>query len=125
MDLHVAVVREYRGDGVLVPLIDGRDGLIELRFRHARDAKLQRADRQRRHNALQARQALAGEHRFQFMRRTGQDHQHAAAFFDPLARRGAAIVRQNVRALDHHRLTPVDFGHRRDSWCESAARCLR
>ena len=45
------------------------------------------------------------------MRRAGQDHQHAAAFFDPLAGRGAAIVRQYVRALDHHRLTPVDFGH--------------
>ena len=45
------------------------------------------------------------------MRRAGQQHRHRAGFFDPLARRGAAVVGKNLRAFDDEGLALVDLRH--------------
>ncbi len=37
--------------------------------------------------------------------------EHRARFFDPLAGRGAAVVREHVRALDQHGLAAIDLRH--------------
>ena len=61
--------------------------------------------------AGEARQALLLEHGFQFVRRSGQQHGHGAVGGDPLAGRRAAIVGQNVGALDDEGLALVDLRH--------------
>jgi hypothetical protein len=43
--------------------------------------------------------------------RTGQQHDDGAGLLKPLSGSGAAIVGQNVGALDHEGLAFVDFGH--------------
>ena len=54
---------------------------------------------------------MALEHRLELVRRTGQQHGDGAGLLDPLSGRGAAIVGQNVGALDHEGLALVDLGH--------------
>ena len=98
-------------DRILVLLVDRRDQLIEIALAHAGDAQEQRADHLLGHDAREARQALALEHRLQFVRRAGQQHHDRAGFFEPLAGRGAAIVGEDVGAFDDERLALVDFGH--------------
>ena len=79
---------------------------------HPGDAEDQRLDELLGHDALEPRQALALEHRLQFVRRPGQQDEHAPGVFDPLAGRRAAIVGQHFRAFDDQRLALVDFRHR-------------
>ncbi len=45
------------------------------------------------------------------MRRAGQQHNHLAIAFDPLAGSGAAAVRQWLGAFDDERLAPIVVGH--------------
>ena len=74
VNLHIGVVGEDGGDRVFVACVDGRDELVEIRFGHAGDAKFKRADHGGRHAFHEARQALAGEHRLQFVGRAGQNN---------------------------------------------------
>ena len=97
--------------GILVLPVDRRDQLIEIAFAHSRDAQEQCADHLFGHDAGEARQAMPLEHRLQFVRRTGQQHADGARFFEPLAGGGAAIVGEDLGALDHEGLALVDFGH--------------
>ena len=71
MDLDVTVGGEYGRDGVGVLLVNRRDGLIQIRFRHTRDAHHQRPDDLFRNQPFQARQALAREHGLELVRRPG------------------------------------------------------
>ncbi len=98
-------------DRILVLLVDRRDQLIEVALSHAGDAQEQGADHLFGHDAGQARQAVPLEHGFEFVRRAGQQHGDGAGFLEPLAGSGAAIVGENVGALDDERLTLVDFRH--------------
>ncbi len=85
--------------------------MIQIGFRHSGHAHHQGPDGQLRHAALQARQALAREHRFHLVRRTGQQQQRRAGFVDPLPGRGAAIVGQDLGAFDDERLPLVHLRH--------------
>ena len=111
VDLDIAGGRQNGGHRVLVFLVDRRDQLVEIALAHAGDAQEQGADHLLGDDAREARQALALEHRLEFVRRAGQQHGHGAGFFEPLAGRGAAVVGQNVRAFDHEGLALVDLGH--------------
>src|ERR1035438_60586 len=43
--------------------------------------------------------------------RTGQQHQHRAVLFDPLAGCSATIVGQNLRTIDNVGLAAIDLDH--------------
>ena len=51
------------------------------------------------------------EHRLHFHGRAGQQHEDHAVVCDPLARRGAALVGQYLRAFDDVSLAAIDLGH--------------
>ena len=83
-----------KNTGPLRQRVYGRDGLVQVRFRHARDAQQQRADGQFGNQPPEARQGVALEHGAQLGGRAGQQHQDRAGFLQPLAGRSAAVVRQ-------------------------------
>ena len=121
MDLNIAGGRQDGGDRVRVLLVDRRDELIEIGFRHAGHAQEQGADGQLGDDAQQARQALPLEHGLQLVRRAGQQHGHRAGFLHPLAGRGAAVVGQDGGAFDHEGLALVDLRHLAPGLARNAA----
>ncbi len=71
------------------------------------------------HAAGQPREArldLLGENAFQFVRRTGQQHDDASIGFDPQTGRGAARILQHAGAFGNHGLARVHFR----PWCVPA-----
>jgi hypothetical protein len=111
MDLNLAVGRQDGGHRVQVLLIDRRDQLIEIGFRHAGHAQNYRTNRLCGRQAPEARQTFALEHRLQLVRRAGQQDHHGSGFPQPLAGRGAAVVGKNIGAFDDESLPFVDLGH--------------
>ena len=69
MNLNVAVAGQNSRYRVFVFLVDRRDGLVQVRFRHAGHAHHEREDHELGDEALQARQALARKHGLQFVGR--------------------------------------------------------
>src|SRR5260370_29984990 len=76
MHLQIAVVGEYGSGRIFVSLVNGRNRLVEVRFRHARYAEYPRTNRQRRHHPGEPWHTLAREHRLELMRPSPPDRPH-------------------------------------------------
>ena len=111
MDLNVRRSGEYRRHRICVARIHRGDELIEIRFRHASDAIEARANHHRRQIRKQSRQTLLFEHRLHFFGWAGQHRNDSSVDAKPLPGRGASVVRQDLRPVDHLGLSKIHLNH--------------
>ena len=111
MDLCFAGRGKNGGVHFGITLVDAEDALLDVRFAQTRDPNFPVKHAHARGAALQPRQNLLAEERFQLARRSGEQRDEVSGVFQPQARRRAARILQNFRALGDHRLAHVDFRH--------------
>ena len=92
--------------------IERPDGLFGVGLAPAEDSHDAGEQHLAGHAGRESATNIALEHRSEFSRRTGQQHNDLIAVFDPQAWGRAVDVVEHDCAVGHHRLTAIDLGHR-------------